>query len=76
MTGGRTVGLRRVGAQLVTSIPMEVNHALVKLGQKKYNIVCSQCHGVMGDGNSVVAENMGLRLPPSQPPPPPSPASS
>ncbi|HLL06886.1 MAG TPA: cytochrome c [Myxococcaceae bacterium] len=55
----------RVGAQFVTTMPVEVTHELLKLGQKKYNIVCSQCHGVLGDGNSVVAENMGLRLPPS-----------
>jgi mono/diheme cytochrome c family protein len=60
---GQSTG--RVGAQFVTSIPVEVNHELLKLGQKKYGIVCAQCHGVLGDGNSIVAENMGLRLPPS-----------
>lgn len=60
---GLTTG--RVGAQLVTAIPVPVDKNLLLLGQKKYNIVCSQCHGVLGDGNSVVAENMGLRLPPS-----------
>lgn len=62
-TPGMSTG--RVGTQLVSTIPVEVNHELLKLGQKKYNIVCSQCHGVLGDGNSIVAENMGLRLPPS-----------
>ena len=55
----------RTNGQLVSAIPLEVDHALLTLGQKKYNIVCSQCHGVLGDGNSVVAENMALRLPPS-----------
>jgi mono/diheme cytochrome c family protein len=59
------MGTGRVGAQFVSAIPVEVDKDLLKLGQKKYNIVCSQCHGVLGDGNSVVAENMGLRLPPS-----------
>ena len=54
----------RYGA-LVATIPVQVDKSLLMLGQKKYNIVCSQCHGVLGDGNSVVAENMGLRLPPS-----------
>jgi mono/diheme cytochrome c family protein len=51
--------------QLVTAIPVQVDKSLLLLGQKKYSIVCAQCHGVLGDGNSIVAENMGLRLPPS-----------
>ena len=42
-----------------------MDKTLLQLGQKKYSIVCAQCHGVLGDGNSIVAENMGLRLPPS-----------
>lgn len=60
---GLTTG--RVNGQLVSAIPLPVDKGLLQLGQKKYNIVCSQCHGVLGDGNSVVAENMALRLPPS-----------
>ncbi|XXF76900.1 cytochrome c [Myxococcaceae bacterium GXIMD 01537] len=55
----------RANGALVASIPLDVDKSLLSLGQKKYNIVCSQCHGVLGDGNSVVAENMALRLPPS-----------
>ncbi len=55
----------RTNGQLVSAIPLEVDRALLTLGQKKYNIVCAQCHGVLGDGASVVAENMALRLPPS-----------
>ncbi|WP_224367751.1 c-type cytochrome [Hyalangium versicolor] len=51
--------------QYVTAIPVKVDKNLLVLGQKKYSIVCAQCHGVLGDGNSIVAENMGLRLPPS-----------
>lgn len=60
-------GLRtgRVNGELVSSIPLELDRQVLELGQKKYNIVCSQCHGRLGDGNSVVAENMALRLPPS-----------
>lgn len=60
---GLTTG--RVNGQLVSAIPLEVDRAVLTLGQKKYNIVCAQCHGVLGDGNSIVAENMALRLPPS-----------
>ncbi|WP_224247132.1 c-type cytochrome [Hyalangium gracile] len=60
---GMTTG--SVNGVLVTAIPVKVDRNLLQLGQKKYSIVCAQCHGVLGDGNSVVAENMGLRLPPS-----------
>jgi hypothetical protein len=60
---GLTTG--RVNGTLVSAIPIELNRKVLEVGQKKYNIVCSQCHGRLGDGNSVVAENMALRLPPS-----------
>jgi mono/diheme cytochrome c family protein len=55
----------RMNGQLVVDMPIELNQAVLARGQKRYNIVCAQCHGVLGDGNSVVAENMALRLPPS-----------
>lgn len=60
---GMTTG--RVNGAPVAAIPVQVDKSLLQLGQKKYSIVCAQCHGQLGDGNSVVAENMGLRLPPS-----------
>jgi mono/diheme cytochrome c family protein len=63
--GNRALTTGRVDSTLVATIPMPVDKPLLLLGQKKYNIVCAQCHGVLGDGNSIVAENMGLRLPPS-----------
>ena len=50
--------------QLVQAIPMELTEAMLARGKKKYDIVCAQCHGQKGDGNSLVAENMGMRLPP------------
>ncbi len=60
---GLTTG--RVNGAFVSAIPLELNRQVLEDGQKHYNIVCSQCHGRLGDGNSVVAENMALRLPPS-----------
>ncbi|HYI00879.1 cytochrome c [Hyalangium sp.] len=60
---GMTTG--RINGALVSAIPVPVDKRVLLLGQKKYGIVCAQCHGVLGDGNSIVAENMGLRLPPS-----------
>jgi mono/diheme cytochrome c family protein len=65
VVGNPGLSTGRVNGALVTAIPMPVDKPLLLLGQKKFNIVCSQCHGVLGDGNSIVAENMGLRLPPS-----------
>jgi mono/diheme cytochrome c family protein len=65
LVGNPGISTGRVNGQLVATIPIPVDKALLQLGQKKFTIVCSQCHGVLGDGNSVVAENMGLRLPPS-----------
>jgi len=62
---GAAINTGRVNGQLVTQFPLDVDRALLEHGQKKFNVVCSQCHGVLGDGNSVVAENMALRLPPS-----------
>jgi mono/diheme cytochrome c family protein len=55
----------RVDGQLVNFVPLELDRKTLEVGQKKYNIICSQCHGRLGDGNSVVAENMALRLPPN-----------
>lgn len=63
--GNPGISTGRANGALVGNIPVEVDRTLLALGQKKYNIVCSQCHGVLGDGNSIVAENMSLRLPPS-----------
>jgi mono/diheme cytochrome c family protein len=65
LVGNPGLSTGRTNGQLVSAIPLEVDRALLTVGQKKYNIVCAQCHGVLGDGNSVVAENMALRLPPS-----------
>jgi mono/diheme cytochrome c family protein len=56
---GLTTG--RLNGTPVATIPMQVDKSLLLLGQKKYSIVCAQCHGVLGDGNSVVAENIGPR---------------
>jgi mono/diheme cytochrome c family protein len=55
----------RMNGQFVVDMPIELSQPVLARGQKRYNIVCAQCHGVLGDGNSIVAENMALRLPPS-----------
>jgi hypothetical protein len=63
--GSPGISTGRTNGALVSGIPIELNRQVLEMGQKKYNIVCAQCHGRLGDGNSVVAENMAVRLPPS-----------
>jgi mono/diheme cytochrome c family protein len=45
--------------------PLPVTPALLQLGRKRFDAVCAACHGLAGDGDSVVAANMSLRPPPS-----------
>lgn len=45
--------------------PPEVTRALLDLGRARFDVVCAPCHGLAGDGDSVVAGKMGLRPPPS-----------
>jgi mono/diheme cytochrome c family protein len=65
VTAGRPPGAAPESNTYVTSIPIPVDAALMKLGQKRYNIFCSTCHGPAGDGNSIVGTQMALRPPPS-----------
>jgi mono/diheme cytochrome c family protein len=43
----------------------EVTPALLALGRARFDVVCAPCHGIAGDGDSVVAGKMELRPPPS-----------
>lgn len=38
----------------VTEIPTKVDAELMALGEKKYQITCSVCHGLAGDGDGLV----------------------
>ncbi|HSI71935.1 MAG TPA: cytochrome c [Fimbriimonas sp.] len=42
-------------------IPIEVNEALLKRGQERFDIYCSPCHGRLGDGQGMIA-NRGFEL--------------
>jgi mono/diheme cytochrome c family protein len=55
----------KVAGGYLTHFPIELDRAVLARGQHKYNIVCAQCHGLLGDGNSIVAENLAQRLPPN-----------
>jgi mono/diheme cytochrome c family protein len=65
ITGNPAFTTGRDGAQLVTSFPIKVDEAFMRLGQRRYNITCGTCHGPLGDGDSIVASQMALKPPPS-----------
>ncbi|HEY0708136.1 MAG TPA: cytochrome c [Polyangia bacterium] len=65
ITGNGALTSGRQGPDLVTTFPIKVDDALLRLGQKRYNITCGTCHGPLGDGDSIVARQMALKPPPS-----------
>ncbi|MDI3287978.1 cytochrome c [Polyangium sp. 15x6] len=54
-----------VDGAFVEAIPVPLSRPMLDDGRKRYEIFCAPCHGVGGDGVSVVAHNMELRKPPS-----------
>jgi mono/diheme cytochrome c family protein len=52
-------------AGYLEAIPLPVTRASLERGHAAFERVCATCHGVLGDGNSVVAEKMLIRKPPS-----------
>lgn len=59
-----TRGVLRSGTY-ATEIPVAVSRPVLERGRDRFDIYCSACHGVRGDGDSMVASNMTLRRPPS-----------
>lgn len=53
----------KVGDAYVTSIPLPIDRSLFDQGRSKFEVTCAICHGVLGDGKTVVAEYMGRRPP-------------
>ena len=45
--------------------PAAMDLEALKRGRRRFEITCAACHGLIGDGDSKVAENMSLRRPPS-----------
>jgi mono/diheme cytochrome c family protein len=43
---------------------VKVDRVLFELGRSRFEIYCAACHGLAGDGDSIVARNMSLRPPP------------
>jgi mono/diheme cytochrome c family protein len=42
-----------------------ITRAVLERGKNRFEIVCAACHGLDGDGDSLVARNMQRRKPPS-----------
>ena len=40
----------------VEQIPMPLTDAVVARGRERYNIYCSPCHGVAGDGDGMIVQ--------------------
>lgn len=49
----------------VTSAPIPLDEKLLERGRQRFDIYCATCHGPLGNGDSIVARQMGLRPPPS-----------
>ena len=46
------------------NFPLAVDLKLLERGEERYNIFCTPCHGLQGDGNGMVAMR-GMKRPPS-----------
>lgn len=49
---------------LAATFPIPVTRDLIRRGQERFNIYCSPCHGLTGDGNGMVVQR-GFVPPPS-----------
>lgn len=46
----------RLDGQVVDSFPFTVTVAVLERGQERYDIFCTPCHGLAGDGNGIVVD--------------------
>jgi len=49
----------------VDRIPVPVTREMLETGQRRFEVFCAACHGVLGNGQTPVARNMSIRPPPS-----------
>jgi mono/diheme cytochrome c family protein len=54
----------RANGQFAQTFPFTVTLQVLQRGQERYNIFCSPCHGLVGDGQGIIPE-YGLRRPDS-----------
>ena len=58
------LGTGKVNGEYGKGFPMPVTNELMKLGQEKFQIFCSRCHSITGDGNGVT-KKFGMVLTPT-----------
>jgi len=54
----------KVGAALVADIPVRPTREVLERGQNRFNVYCTPCHGLGGEGTGMVVQR-GLKAPPS-----------
>jgi mono/diheme cytochrome c family protein len=54
----------QANGEFAQTFPFTVTLETLERGQERYNIFCSPCHGLVGDGQGIIVE-YGLRAPPS-----------
>ena len=54
----------RMGGQPSTVFPFAIDDAMMRRGRERYDIYCSPCHGLTGEGDGMVVQR-GYRRPPS-----------
>ena len=65
IVGDPLVSTGASGDRWAERIPVPIDRAAVERGRVAFDRFCAACHGVLGDGVSVVASKMDLRKPPS-----------
>lgn len=63
--GDRAFHTGMLNNEFVAKNPVHLTPELMAVGKKRFEIVCANCHGLLGDGHSIVADNMGMRIPPN-----------
>lgn len=52
----------RINGNFAQTFPFTVTMALLERGQERYNIFCTPCHGLVGDGHGIVTQ-YGMKNP-------------
>ncbi|GAB5533834.1 MAG: cytochrome c [Rubricoccaceae bacterium] len=47
---------RNGDGSLVSTVPVDVTEAMLERGRERYEIFCSVCHGIAGDGKGIIME--------------------
>jgi mono/diheme cytochrome c family protein len=61
LEGPETTGLITGSTNFVAANPLKVTDALMARGRERYNINCSPCHGLLGDGNGIT-KSFGMNV--------------